>query len=81
MYTYIVIFIRSSVLWRECACLPWHVGIHGKYAIQKDNDAQYRGRDEELSIHTEPGKIEPNLLSKVFPVQRKDVSRFQRNPH
>lgn len=50
-------------------CLPWHIGIYSEYAVQEDNDAQYRGRDEELSVNTQPGKIQPNLLSKVLPVK------------
>lgn len=49
-------------------CLPWHIGVHSEYAIQEDNDAQHRGRDKELSVNTQPGKIQPNLLSKILPV-------------
>lgn len=54
-----------------CGCSPWHIGIHSEYAVQEDNDAQDRWRDEELGINTQPGKIQPNLLSKVLPVQVK----------
>lgn len=70
----------KGLLCRECRRLPWHIGIHSKYAIQKDNDAQYRGRDEQLGINTKPSKIEPNLLPKVLPVQRK-ATTCQRNLH
>lgn len=66
-------FEKHAYLWRVCICLPWHIGIHGEYAVQEDNDAQYRGRDEELSINTQPGKIQPNLLSKVLPVRIKAI--------
>lgn len=55
----------------KCVCLPRYVGIHSENAIEEDNEAQYRGRDEELSVNTEPGKIQPDLLSKVFPVRIK----------
>lgn len=54
-------------------CPPWHVSVHGEYAVQEDDDAQYRRRDEELSVDTQPGKIQPDLLSKVLPVQRRAV--------
>lgn len=52
-------------------CPPWHVSIHSEYAVQEDNDAKYRRRDEELSVDTQPGKIQPNLLSKVLSAERK----------
>lgn len=56
--------------WRILVCPPRHVSIHGEYAVQEDDDAKYRRRDEELSVDTQPGKIQPNLLSKVLPVER-----------
>lgn len=31
----------QCTLERESVCSPWHVVIHSKYAIQKDNDAQH----------------------------------------
>lgn len=36
-------------------------------AIEEDNDAQYRWRDEELSVDTQPGEVQANLLPKVLP--------------
>lgn len=56
-----------------CICSPWHIGIHSEYAVKEDNDAQDRWRDEELGINAQPGKIQPNLLSKVLPVQTEAV--------
>lgn len=51
--------------------LPWHIGVHSEYAIQEDDDAQDRGGDEQLSVNTQPSKIQPDLLSKVFSVKIK----------
>lgn len=52
---------------------PRHVRVHSEYAVQEDDDAEHRRRDEELSVDTQPGKIQPNLLPKVLPVDREEL--------
>lgn len=59
----------------KTVCLPWHIVIYSKYAVKEDNNAQHRRRDEELSINTQPGKIQSNLFSKILPVITKTACK------
>lgn len=62
---------RYHVLHRaQDCCLPGDVFVHSGTSIEKDNDTHDRGRDEHLGVGSKPGKVQANLLTKVFPMPR-----------
>lgn len=52
--------------------VPGDVGVHRRHAVSKHDDSHNRGRDEQLGVNTEPGKIQADLLPKVLPAEKQD---------
>ena len=47
--------------------VPGHVGVDCGTAVEEHGDAHYGGRDKQLGVDAQPGKVEADLLSKVLP--------------
>ena len=47
---------------------PPDVVIEGEQSIEKADQADYRSEEQHLSVETQPGKVDPNLLPVILPV-------------
>lgn len=52
----------------ECAVVPGYIGIHCRHAVPKHSDSHYGGWYQQLSVNTEPCKVQANLLPEVLSV-------------
>lgn len=47
--------------------VPGYVSVHCCHPIAKHNDPDNGGWYQQLSVNTEPGEVQANLLPKVLP--------------
>lgn len=54
---------------------PGNVWIHSGTAVQEDDDTDDCCWDQHLSVHTQPGKVQTNFLSKILPVWERETEK------
>ena len=54
----------------EC-CVPGNVAAHGQNSVDKRGDSENRRQDQHPRVESEPGKVDPDLLTKILPERQK----------
>lgn len=67
--TYVYV-LSDELVWPVSGWQDWpgDVRVHGDTAVQEDDDTDDSCWDQHLSVHTQPGKVQTNFLSKILSV-------------